>query len=50
MKRRQEEENRYIFERINNIEYIKANSGEDYEQIKLNNLLNRNLQSNKKVL
>ena len=44
------EENRHIFERINNLEYIKATSGEDCEREKLNKLLDRNFQKNKKSL
>jgi ABC-type multidrug transport system fused ATPase/permease subunit len=49
-KRRYAEENRHIFERINNLEYIKVTSGENYEQTKLNRLLDRNFQKNKKSL
>lgn len=49
-KRRYEEENRYIFERINNLEYIKTSSGENYEQKKLNKLLECNFKKNKKSL
>ena len=49
-KQRYEEENRYIFERINNLEYIKVTSGENYEQQKLGKLIDRNFQKNKKSL
>ncbi|RHZ37130.1 ATP-binding cassette domain-containing protein [endosymbiont GvMRE of Glomus versiforme] len=49
-KHRYEKENRHIFERINNLEYIKTTSGENYEQKKLNKLLDRNFQKNKKSL
>jgi len=49
-KQRYEEENRYIFERINNLEYIKVTSGENYEQQKLEKLIDRNFQKNKKSL
>ena len=49
-KHRYEKENRHIFERINNLEYIKASSGENCEQKKLNKLLDRNFQKNKKSL
>ena len=49
-KQRYEEENRHIFERINNLEYTKANSGEEYEERKLNKLLDQNFQKNKKSL
>jgi len=49
-KSRYAEENRHIFERINNLEYIKATSGENCEQKKLNRLLDSNFQKNKKSL
>jgi len=49
-KKRSEEENRHIFERINNLEYIKATSGEEYEKNKLNKLVNRAFKKNKKAL
>jgi len=47
---RSEEENRHIFERINNLEYIKVTSGEKYEQKKLNKLVNKTFKKNKKAL
>jgi len=49
-KKRYVEENRHLFERINNLEYIKVTSGEVYEQKKLNRLLDHNFQKNKKSL
>ena len=49
-KQRYEEENRHLFERINNLEYIKVTSGENYEQQKLEKLLDHNFQKNKKSL
>ncbi|CAJ0840990.1 6110_t:CDS:1 [Entrophospora sp. SA101] len=49
-KKRYEEENLHIFERINNLEYIKATSGEEYEQRKLNKLIDRTFKKNKKSL
>jgi ABC-type multidrug transport system fused ATPase/permease subunit len=49
-KKRYIEENRHIFERINNLEYIKVTSGENCEQRKLNKLLDHNFQKNKKSL
>jgi len=47
---RSEEENRHIFERINNLEYIKVTSGEKYEQKKLNKLVDKTFKKNKKAL
>ncbi|KLL04097.1 MAG: ABC transporter ATP-binding protein [Mycoplasmataceae bacterium CE_OT135] len=49
-KKRHEEENRHIFERINNLEYIKTTSGEEYEQQKLNKLVDKTFKKNKKAL
>lgn len=49
-KRRYQEENRHIFERINNLEYIKASSGEEYEKKRLDNLIDKNFQQNKESL
>lgn len=49
-KKRLEKENIHILERINNLEHIKTSSGENYEQRKLNNLLDRNFVKNKKSL
>ena len=41
-KKRYEEDNKVIYERINNLEYIKAVSGEKYEERKINQQLNLN--------
>src|SRR6185503_6789984 len=49
-KKRHQEENRHIFERINNLEHIKVNSGEAYEQRKLNKLVDKTFEKNKKAL
>jgi ABC-type multidrug transport system fused ATPase/permease subunit len=49
-KQRYEEENRHIFERINNLEYIKVTSGENYEQQKLEKLIDHNFEKNRKSL
>ena len=46
-KKRTEEDNKVIFERINNLEYIKAVSGEKYEEKKINNQLNSTFDKNK---
>jgi ABC-type multidrug transport system fused ATPase/permease subunit len=45
-----EEDNRVIFERINNLEYIKAVSGENYEEIKVGQQLDSTFRKNKKSL
>lgn len=49
-KRRVEEDNRIIFERINNLEYIKAVSGEKYEERKIARQLDSSFHKNKKSL
>ena len=49
-KERYQEENRHIFERIQNLEYIKVISGEKLEEEKLNNLLDKNFEKNKQSL
>ncbi|WNE40306.1 MAG: Vitamin B12 import ATP-binding protein BtuD [Mycoplasmataceae bacterium] len=49
-KRRMEEDNRIIFERINNLEYIKAVSGEKYEEKKIARQLDSTFHKNKKSL
>jgi ABC-type multidrug transport system fused ATPase/permease subunit len=49
-KKRQEEDNKVIYERINNLEYIKAVSGEKYEEKKVDQQLDSTFQKNKKAL
>ncbi|CAG8561395.1 8329_t:CDS:1 [Paraglomus occultum] len=49
-KRRQEEDNKIIYERINNLEYIKAVSGEKYEEEKVDRQLDSTFRRNKKSL
>ncbi|CAG8659203.1 2665_t:CDS:1, partial [Cetraspora pellucida] len=49
-KRRQEEDNKIIFERINNLEYIKAVSGEKYEEEKVDRQLDSTFRKNRKAL
>src|SRR5688572_10647242 len=49
-KKRYEEDNKVIYERINNIEYIKAVSGEKYEERKISKQLDSTFQKNKKYL
>ena len=47
-KKRYEEDNKLIYERINNLEYIKAVSGEKYEEEKINKQLDSTFKKNKK--
>ena len=49
-KKRYEEDNKVIYERINNLEYIKTVSGERYEEKKIEQQLNSTFQKNKKSL
>lgn len=49
-KRRFEEDNRVIFERIKNLEYIKNNSSEKFENSVVSKTLDRTFQSNKESL
>src|SRR5207248_4736023 len=49
-KKRQEEDNKVIYERINNLEYIKAVSGEKYEEEKVGRQLDSTFRQNKKSL
>jgi len=49
-KRRQEEDNKVIYERINNLEYIKAVSGEKYEEGRVGRQLDSTFRQNKKSL
>jgi hypothetical protein len=49
-KRRYEKDNRVIYERINNLEYIKTVAGENYEQKKITRQLKSTFQQNKKAL
>jgi len=49
-KKRQEEDNKVIYERINNLEYIKAVSAEKYEEKKVDQQLDSTFQKNKKAL
>jgi ABC-type multidrug transport system fused ATPase/permease subunit len=46
-KKRYENDNRAIFERMRNLKYIKTNSSENFEQKKMSNLLEKTFQSNK---
>src|SRR6185369_296958 len=47
---RQEEDNKVIYERINNLEYIKTVSGEKYEEKKIDRQLDSTFRQNKKSL
>jgi ABC-type multidrug transport system fused ATPase/permease subunit len=49
-KKRYEEDNKMIYERINNLEYIKAVSGENYEEKKIGKQLDSTFRKNKKSL
>src|SRR4051794_38990486 len=49
-KKRQQEDNKVIYERINNLEYIKAVSGEKYEEEKVGRQLDSTFRQNKKSL
>lgn len=49
-KKRMEEDNKIIYERINNLEYIKAVSGEKYEEEKIGKQLDATFRKNKKSL
>ena len=49
-KKRYEEDNRAIYERINNLEYVKVVSGEKYEEKKIDKQLDSTFQKNKKSL
>lgn len=49
-KKRYEEDNKIIYERINNLEYIKAVSGEKYEEKKIGQQLDSTFRKNKKAL
>lgn len=49
-KKRYEEDNKVIFERINNLEYVKAVSGEKYEEVKIDKQLDSTFRKNKKAL
>ena len=49
-KKRLEEDNKIVFERINNLEYIKAVSGEKYEEEKISQQLDSTFRKNKKSL
>ena len=49
-KKRSEEDNKVIYERINNLEYIKVVSGEKYEEVKINKHLDTAFRKNKKAL
>src|SRR6266540_1908810 len=49
-KKRYEEDNKVIYERINNLEYIKTVSGEKYEEKKIDKQLDSTFQKNKKSL
>ncbi|MEG7979106.1 MAG: ABC transporter ATP-binding protein/permease [Mollicutes bacterium UO1] len=49
-KKRQEEDNKVIYERINNLEYIKAVSGEKYEEEKISQQLDDTFRKNEKAL
>jgi len=47
-KKRYEKDNKVIYERINNLEYIKTVSGEKYEAKKVSQQLDSTFQKNKK--
>lgn len=49
-KRRQEEDNKMIYERIDNLEYVKAFSGEKYDEGKIGQQLDSTFRKNKKAL
>src|SRR3954451_24406152 len=49
-KKRHEEDNKVIYERINNLEYIKAVSGENYEEEMIDQQLDSTFRQNKKSL
>ena len=49
-KKRQEEDNKVIYERISNLEYIKAVSGEKYEEERVGQQLDSTFRQNKKSL
>ncbi|CAJ0823862.1 12289_t:CDS:2 [Entrophospora sp. SA101] len=49
-KKRQEEDNKVIYERINNLEYIKTVSGEKYEEEMIDRQLDSTFRQNKKSL
>ncbi|CAG8466280.1 11807_t:CDS:2 [Gigaspora margarita] len=49
-KKRQEEDNKMIYERINSLEYIKAVSGEKYEEGKIGQRLDSTFRKNKRAL
>src|ERR1044072_6730090 len=49
-KKRSEEDNKVIYERINNLQYIKAVSGEKYEEVKIDKQLDTTFRKNKKAL
>ncbi|CAG8455433.1 12951_t:CDS:2 [Ambispora gerdemannii] len=49
-KKRQEEDNKVIYERINNLEYIKVISGEKYEEEMIDRQLDSTFRQNKKSL
>jgi len=49
-KKRQEEDNKIIYERIDNLEYIKAVSGEKYEEERVDRQLDSTFRRNKKSL
>lgn len=49
-KKRYEEDNKMIYERINNLEYVKAVSGEKYEEEKIGKQLDETFRKNKKSL
>src|SRR4051794_10552026 len=49
-KKRYEQDNKVIYERINNLEYIKVVSGESYEEKKISKQLDSTFKKNKKSL
>ena len=49
-KKRLEEDNKVIYERINSLEHIKSVSGEEYEEEKINKQLDSTFKKNKKAL
>jgi ABC-type multidrug transport system fused ATPase/permease subunit len=49
-KERYEKDNKMIYERINSLEYIKAVSGEKYDEKKIDQQLNSTFRQNKKAL
>jgi len=50
MRKRLEVDNRVIYERINNIEYIKCVSGEDFEEKRIDQQLEETFQKNNRSL